>query len=217
MTDPLSPSSKDPLKINSLSQEDVSKYILEIDYAPPQEPIEKNSALQEDQKSSVNLKFPEDWVPPSEDEKISIYIAHGLNEFIKEDVVHRVKLLGLNPILEKRSDEMGLSIIQHFNQQQDIKFAMVILTPDDLAHAKDQGNHLSRLRAKQHLIFKLGYLVGRLGRHQVFVVYEDVEGFELPTDFYEVIYTPYDNQGHWVQQLVLQLRKTGVAVEATLK
>ena len=58
-------------------------------------------------------------------------------------------------------------------KRADIAFAL--LTPDDFATEEGSG------RARQNVIFELGFFVGKLGRKNVCALYED--GVEIPSDF----------------------------------
>ena len=107
-------------------------------------------------------------------------------------------------------------MVQRFANEEAISFATVLLSADDVAYAKDQGTSQARLRPRQQVVFELGFLVGKLGRDRVFVLYEEIKDFELPTDFFEVIYTSYHKDGGWSLELVRQLKKSGFTVDANL-
>lgn len=58
------------------------------------------------------------------------------------------------------------------------QFAILVLTPDDMATVSGESVQLPR----DNVLFELGLFMGRLGRKHVFVVYHDDEHIKLPTD-----------------------------------
>ena len=66
-------------------------------------------------------------------------------------------------------------------------------------------------RARQNVVFELGFFIGALGRSRVAVLYED--GVELPSDMNGILYTILDAQGAWRIGLGRELRAAGFAVD----
>jgi predicted nucleotide-binding protein len=62
-------------------------------------------------------------------------------------------------------------------------------------------------RARQNVVFELGYFVGVLGRSNVCSLYEPE--VELPSDFQGVVYVELDPGGAWESKLLLELRGAG--------
>ncbi|MBU6409888.1 MAG: nucleotide-binding protein [Verrucomicrobia bacterium] len=57
-------------------------------------------------------------------------------------------------------------------------FAVLVLTPDDMARARGKTSHTPR----DNLIFELGLFMGRLGRTRTFAVYDRTADLKLPSD-----------------------------------
>ena len=57
----------------------------------------------------------------------------------------------------------GLTIIEKIEQYSDVGFAIVLLTPDDVGGLKDKPEELQP-RARQNVIFELGYFMAKLGK-----------------------------------------------------
>ena len=70
------------------------------------------------------------------------------------------------------------------------------------------------LRARQNVIFELGFFIGKLGRNRVLVLYQEEENFEMPSDYSGVLYTPYDSSGRWQFDLIKELKACGYDVDA---
>ena len=82
---------------------------------------------------------------------------------------------------------------------------MVLLTPDD--DGCIEGARPSP-RVQPNVLFDLGYLVGRLGQNQVYVLKTpEVESFA------GVITKPFDEGGVWRQSLAHKLQAAGFAID----
>ena len=86
---------------------------------------------------------------------------------------------------------------------------MILLTGDDEGGIRGSGNY--HPRARQNVVFELGFFVAALGRSRVAVLYE--EGVELPSDMSGVLYTPLDAGGAWKLALARELRAANLDVD----
>ncbi|MCD6153547.1 MAG: nucleotide-binding protein, partial [Syntrophobacterales bacterium] len=109
-----------------------------------------------------------------------IFVVHGRNNEIKEAVARFLEKIGLSPIILHEQPNSGRTIIEKFEQySNDISYAVVLLTSDDIGGIKDKNPKLQP-RARQNVILELGYFMGRLGRSRVCALYD--KGVELPSD-----------------------------------
>ena len=69
-------------------------------------------------------------------------------------------------------------------------------------------------RARQNVIFELGYFIGKLGRNKVAALYES--GVELPSDYSGVVYITLDEGQSWTLQLAKELKESGLQVDLNL-
>ena len=95
--------------------------------------------------------------------------------------------------------------------------AVVLLTADDLGrlnpdYASEDEEATEQARARQNVVFELGYFVGLLGRSHVSVLYEP--GVEVPSDYGGVLYTKLDEAGAWRTKLIRELRSVGLEFDA---
>jgi predicted nucleotide-binding protein len=105
----------------------------------------------------------------------------------------------------------GRTIIEKFEDYADASFAVVLLTGDDVAGLADVANRDLRPRARQNVVFELGFFLGRLGREQVAVLYEP--GVEIPSDYSGVLYIELDPQQHWQRVLARELKNAGYELD----
>ena len=140
----------------------------------------------------------------------NVFISHGHDEKAKTTVAKFVESLGLKPVILDKQPSKGQTIIDKFEQQADkAGFAIVLLTPDDVGSSKATGKR--KLRARQNVIFELGYLLGGLGNQRVRALYK--EGVELPSGIRDVTYVPMDGADNWKLKLSQGMRKAGLPVD----
>ena len=84
----------------------------------------------------------------------------------------------------------------------------MLLTGDDTG-GLNGGEH--QARARQNVVFELGYFFGKLGRSRVAVLYEP--GVELPSDVSGLLYVEVDQGGGWQYRLGKELRAAGIAAD----
>ncbi len=148
-------------------------------------------------------------IPQSESKKKSkdIFIVHGSNEGAKSEVARFISKLGLNPIILHEQPNKGKTLIEKFEIHSNVSYAIVILTSDDKGYPlKDEKNVKSR--ARQNVIFELGFFLGKLGRENVCALYES--GVELPSDFEGIVYVPLSN---WHFELAKEIKSSGLEID----
>ena len=104
----------------------------------------------------------------------------------------------------------GRTIIEKFEAHQ-VSFAVALLTPDDAGSLAIERTD-SRPRARQNVIFELGFFIGRLGRERVRALTKGE--VEIPSDYSGVEYIPLDVGGGWKLHLVRELKAAGFDVDA---
>jgi predicted nucleotide-binding protein len=145
-----------------------------------------------------------------------VFIVHGHDTEAKESVARFIGLLGLEPIILHEQPSSGRTIIEKFEVFADVGFAVVLLTPDDFGGAADLATDIKK-RARQNVVFELGYFVGKLKRSRVCALYKpDVE---IPSDFQGVVYVELDPKGAWKTRLAQELSDAALPIklEALLK
>lgn len=144
----------------------------------------------------------------------NIFIVHGQNEEMKLSVTRTVEKLKLNPIILHEQPNKGRTIIEKFTDNSEVAFAIVLLSADDIAYNKKEQPESYRFRARQNVIFELGYFIGKIGRERVLALYEIENNIEIPTDYSGVIFVPFDKAGKWQFDLVKELKILGISVDA---
>lgn len=139
-----------------------------------------------------------------------VFVVHGHDEEAKQSVARCLEKLELEAIILHEQPNQGRTIIEKFEDYADVGFAAVLLTPDDIGAAKDDTGNL-RPRARQNVVFELGFFVGRLGRQRVCALHKgDVE---IPSDFAGVLWVPMDPEGAWRFKLGQEIKAAGLDVD----
>lgn len=151
-----------------------------------QEPKAKHSSFDSRSKAPIQPVWSTD-----------VFVVHGNDKEVKEEVARFLTRIGLNPIILHEQPNNGMTIIEKLEKYSQVPFALVLLTPDDLGGVK--GAESSMPRARQNVILELGYFMGALGRQRVCALYAD--GVELPSDFHGILYVKMDVAGGWKGKL----------------
>jgi predicted nucleotide-binding protein len=105
-----------------------------------------------------------------------------------------------------RNSYENKTIIEKFELHSDVDFAVILLSPDDFAYQKGESPEKGKYRARQNVILELGFFLSKLGRKGVFILYREVDNFEFPSDYFGVIYTPYDKMGYWRYKMADEMK-----------
>lgn len=145
--------------------------------------------------------------------KDKVFIVHGHDGELKEKTARILTQLNLNPIILHEEADGGRTIIEKFEANaEDCGFAIILLTADDLGQSKrekEQGAQPNN-RARQNVVFEMGYFMGRLTRKHVFVLLD--EGVEKPGDLDGLVYVSSSND-YWTVRLVKELKNCGYNVD----
>lgn len=142
-----------------------------------------------------------------------VFVVHGHDEGAKQTVARFLEKLRLEAVVLSERPNEGRTIIEKFEKNSDVGFAIVLLTPDDMGYPKDDHDQI-RPRARQNVILELGYFVGRLSRSKVCALYKGT--VEMPSDFHGVIYLPMDEGGGWKLKVASELKQAGIEVDLNL-
>lgn len=141
----------------------------------------------------------------------NVFLVHGHDTALLNQVARFLESTGLKVTVLQEEPNRGQTIIEKFEQHADVGFAVVLLTGDDLGRPAGSSKLQVKARARQNVIFELGYFIGRLGRARVCALYEN--GVELPSDFYGVLYVSADREGAWKLKLAKELQAAGLEVD----
>jgi predicted nucleotide-binding protein len=155
----------------------------------------------------------------------SIFVVHGHDLGFRDGVVNYVRGLQIKPVILSRIGGAQQSLLQKFmNYALDARFAVVLLSADDLGASRKQyetpgvGEKCLQFRARQNVIFELGFFYGRLGWENVFVVYKPppiFPNFEHPSDLLGTVWDELDAANEWRGSLSQRLAAAGFSLPAS--
>lgn len=185
---------------------------LAVDFVPKQEGPEALLASITKVLATIMLmrhkKSSSPHAPPREGREI--FLVHGHDEEAKLAVALFIIKLGLIPIVLSEMSVDGGTIIEQIEKHGEASFAIVIMTPDDFGGSKRDPKKINS-RARQNVIFEMGYFMGRLKRTRVRVLCK--EGVEILSDFHGVLYIPLDSGDGWKLKLARELRASGFRID----
>ena len=142
-----------------------------------------------------------------------IFLVHG-HDSVLHEVARFLEKLRQEVVILGEEPNLGQPVIEKFEGNSDVRFAVVLLTPDDVGGKSGSAMEQLKPRARQNVILELGYFIGKLGRSHVCALYKgDVE---IPSDYSGVLYIPLDNEGVWRLRLAKELQNAEFAVNMNL-
>ena len=140
-----------------------------------------------------------------------VFLVHGHQHGARETVARFLEKLELDPVILDEEANRGRTVIEKFLDHSNVAFAIVLVIGDDVGGVKGSDPTAFRPRARQNVIFELGYFVGSLGRDRVCALYEPE--VEMPSDFGGVGYVKFDREGNWRVLLAKELNAAGIKVD----
>lgn len=118
-----------------------------------------------------------------------------------------MKKLGLEVVILSEKPNLNRTVIEKFEANGDTGFAVVLLTGDDVGALRPALGKEPELqpRARQNVVFELGYFIGKLGRERVCALYE--AGTEKPSDYEGILYVPLDESAGWRLLLAREIKQ----------
>jgi predicted nucleotide-binding protein len=147
---------------------------------------------------------------PAADEA-AIFLVHGHDKGAKHEVARFLeRVTGRAPIILDEQASAGNTLVEKFERYASTSsYAVVLVTPDDLGRVSGSTQEADRPRARQNVVFELGYFFGKLGRGRVAVINA---GVEKPSDVEGLVYIPYP-ESNWQFQLANELQEAGIRID----
>lgn len=150
---------------------------------------------------------------PTKKSSRKVFIVHGHDNETKQTVARFLEKLALEAVILHERSNQGMTIIEKFEQNADVAYAVVLMTPDDLGAAKKDAKSVKspQPRARQNVVLELGYFVGKLGRKNVSAILRG--DIERPSDYDGVVYIGYDLNDSWKLLLAKELKEAGMDID----
>ena len=138
-----------------------------------------------------------------------VFVVHGHDTEKRLSVEKLLKKLDLEPIVLQDQPGGSETLIELLEKHDEVAAAVVIFTPDDIG--KTVKDPEFEPRARQNVIFELGYFIAKLGRESVFTILGG--GMALPSDFKGVRYTKMDDGDGWQVTTARNLKNSGLEID----
>jgi predicted nucleotide-binding protein len=189
------------------------------DETDPYNKVEEPKKIQQETKKAEikaeeKIEEPEEVQQPSKKAEAGsgnkIFVAVNPNNEAKLKVARTLEKLELEPvILSDKANERNAAF-EIIEGNPDAAFAVFILT-DDNGKGQKQMDADNNLKAKENLIFELGYIAGRVGVNQVCILYNN--NAELPVHIQDIACIPLDSADHWQIALAKKLKAAGYKID----
>lgn len=160
-----------------------------------------------------------DVMPAKVEAKGKVFVVHGHDQTSREQLELILHKLGLDPFVLQNTGGGGLTIIEALEQEigpetAEVKFGIVLLTPDDLGYAKTDGVENAQPRARQNVVLEMGMLLSSVGRANVAILKKG--HVDVPSDAQGILYLGFnDHVKEVVPRLVDRLRHAGFVLDAS--
>jgi predicted nucleotide-binding protein len=174
------------------------------------------AALQKESRSSpavAVVRKQEDgpWVLGQEMERAmlpKVFVSHGRDDNARMAVAKFLEKRGLQAVMLKDQPIIGQAILDAFERCTNVQFAIILMTPDDEGRLKGDG--ALQPRARQNVIFELGFLLAKLGRNNVVALCSQGIPLDWPSNYKGVLYQELDPFGEWQDKICSTMRAAGV-------
>jgi len=137
----------------------------------------------------------------------TIFLVHGHDTGLREKVENQLRrwISPVEVVILDQQASRGQTLVEKFEEHAGTAtFAIVLATPDDEGKARDATQ--LKPRARQNVVFEMGYFFAMLGRGRVAVVNT---GVEQPSDVAGIAYIDL-NLSDWRQRLGRELNAAGI-------
>jgi predicted nucleotide-binding protein len=142
-----------------------------------------------------------------------VFVISGTDEEMKKAVTKALTKLLLAPIVLCEEPNHCKKIVEQNRDYGDVNFAVVLLSPDEYAYAKADQPTTRKLKPQQEVVFELGFLLGKLGRDRVMVLFRETGDFVVPASFSGLKVTAFDDRESWKLALLRELASSGYVVD----
>ena len=149
------------------------------------------------------------WGQPSTASR-KVFVVHGSDQGARDTVARFLGKLDLEPIILGEGANKGRTIHQKLRDSSTVAFAVVLFTPDDEGGPADKSGPL-QLRARQNVVYELGFFSALLGDGKVCILYSD--GVEIPSDLGGLIYVSFDERGAWEIRVAKEMKAAGLEID----
>lgn len=120
-----------------------------------------------------------------------VFVVYGHDSEARTQLEAMLRRWELDPLILDQLPSEGATIIEKLERYtQDVNFAVVLATPDDIGYRANHEDELA-YRARQNVVLELGMMLAKLGRKNVAILMKQQDKMERPSDIQGLIYIPF--------------------------
>ena len=137
-----------------------------------------------------------------------VFVSHGRDDNARAAVVKFLEKSGAHAVVLKEQPLASRTILDAFEEHANVQFAIILMTPDDEGRLK--GDVALQSRARQNVIFELGFLLAKLGRNRVVALCQQGVDLEWPSNYEGVLYQELDPWSEWQDKVSSAMKAVGI-------
>jgi predicted nucleotide-binding protein len=127
--------------------------------------------------------------------KKKVFVVYGHDEIARTQLEALLRRWDLEPVILDQKASGGQTIIEKLEEYStDVGYAVILATPDDIGHDKEETSPIEKFRVRQNVVLELGMFLAKLGRKKVAILLKEEENFEKPSDIQGLIYIPFQKK-----------------------
>lgn len=120
-----------------------------------------------------------------------VFVVYGHDAAVRTELEAMLRRWKLEPLILDQLPSEGQTIIEKLEKSTaEVKFAVVLATPDDEGHRADHADEKA-FRARQNVVLELGMMLALLGRRNVAILMKQQDNMERPSDIQGLLYIPF--------------------------
>ncbi len=120
-----------------------------------------------------------------------VFVVYGHDTAARTELEAMLRRWRLEPLILDQLPSEGQTIIEKLESTTaEVKFAVVLATPDDEGHRAGHEDEKA-FRARQNVVMELGMMLTLLGRRNVAILMKQQDNMERPSDIQGLLYIPY--------------------------
>lgn len=144
-------------------------------------------------------------------QECSVFLCFGRDEAAYSKLHACCHALRVNPVVLRREVSAGETYFNKFKSFDHIDAAICLLTADDIGRLSSDQEIDNEKRARQNVIWELGFFAGKLGASRVVLLTED--GVIVPSNLDGVHRITFDKFNGWRPRVATQLMRMGFQVD----
>jgi len=147
--------------------------------------------------------------PSQNDDRV--FVVYGHDTTSRDALELMLLRMNLKPVILSNMAPEGKTIIEALIANTNVKYAVILLTPDDEGHRAGYDDE-KKFRARQNVVLELGMFLTALGRERVAILHKG--NLELPSDINGLIYISFQNSVQEAKnKLAASLQKAGFFID----